>query len=62
MLDTLDIDKLKKDILQHIEPHLIDSLRKTIDYCEGKLLAGNVAYLTVLPFERLYWEALESIC
>ena len=58
MLDTLNVEKLKKDILQHIEPHLIDSLKETIDYCEGKLLDSNIAYITVLPFEHLYWEAL----
>ncbi|MEQ9438113.1 MAG: S41 family peptidase [Cyclobacteriaceae bacterium] len=58
-LDTLDVEKLKKDILQHIEPHRVDSLKETIHYSEGKLIDGKVGYLIIPPFEGLYWEALE---
>ncbi len=58
-LDTLNIEKLKKDILQHIEQDKIDSLRRTIKYSQSELLDDKIGYISIPAFQGLYWEQIE---
>lgn len=57
-LGSDDIEVIKNGQAPHIDKTKIDSLKVSLEYASGKLMAGNVGYLSVPPFNNLYHEAM----
>jgi len=53
-----DIEVIKSGQAPHIDKTKIDSLKVSLEYASGKIIAGNVGYLSVPPFNNLYHEAM----
>lgn len=53
-LDTLDIEKMKRDIFVEPGEGVIDSLSKTINYGKSELLNSQIGYISIPSFTSLY--------